>query len=61
MWGSRLRLYFEENLFGNSKDIWGRVSHIVLEKPVDSEGSYIEAFIDKIFWVGTTLGGIDSD
>jgi len=59
--GNRPGFWFEEDFLCDPVDIKGRVSHVVLEKPVDFECSYIEAFIDEVFRVTTTLGGEDPD
>jgi hypothetical protein len=42
-------------------NIKGRVSYIILEKPVDLTRRHIEAFINEVFRVTRTPGGEDPD
>jgi hypothetical protein len=59
--GSRLRFWFEENLFGNAVDIESRVPYIILEQPIDFARSHIERLIREILRVATTFGRKDPD
>ena len=59
--GNRLRFRLEEDLFRNPVDIKGRVTYIILEKPVDFDRGYVEALIEEVFRVTTPLGRKYSD